>query len=240
MTKENHDLDWWRVTEFLPGDPWFYIFSDLWEADEVLSLMHEEKFEYGAVVIGGTPKMNSPEQRIEFAFSLAMNIRPEIELKIIEKAFDEELLWLWGEYQKAITILFSAYPEYKKHKAVNERSVLRGQKKRMARQWYTLWLQWYMGWPDAEYSTRVGFARYFEGVLLEIKAGERSVPSEWKQDVFEYIEQFSSDPSDETDVRLTQFYTDKFYGSAIEKTLELALANREVLPPVGEECYRKI
>ncbi len=221
-------------------NPWDNIYNDYVESEKILDKILETRIDTGHVVIDGLTELPSPKERIEYAFSLAMSLRPELEQCFIDSEIDVYFLWIWGEYQSAISTLTAAYPEFQKHQPITLASVERGKIKKRARQWYALWYEWYKEQDRFKSKTRKAFDRYFEKILIDLKLNKRQAPQKHRSQIKKLISAFTEEGDTSEDVILTGYFTtDKFSNSELNKLVSIFNDGRADLPPVGEEHYLK-
>lgn len=226
--------DWWLRCQILE-DPWASIVSDFQWSDMIISDAEDRLSEYADRPVGHFPDSDSPRERMEFALNAIYKTAHDIEDKISYKTVDAEFVWKWGEYQKAVAMLMGALPEYDRHQSINGASRERSNSKSLARQWYVLWYEWYKKDRAPKRVSRTLFNEYFSKFLNQLRSEKREILGN-KNQVLELVESFASNPEDREHLELTAFFTVKFFGKSVARSLEEANKNKH-LPPVGEENY---
>jgi hypothetical protein len=231
--------DWWQICEILPPDPWAYIVSDFYRSDEFFSAAYYRGIKAKKVKIGRWPEKTSPKARIEYAYSVMLLLKDEIKEKISRQKIDLDFVWKWGEYQKAMAILHGALPGFNQRRGIKKTDSDLSMNKALAREWYTLWYEWYKESRAPKKVSRSIFDKYFEKILLEIRQGKRQLPLFPSQkEMNRIINFYAVAPKDKEDLKLTLFFREhKFTGSKYKAVYKKALENRLILPLVGEENY---
>ena len=102
--------DWWKICEILPPDPWAYIISDYRWGLDFLIYAQARVQDLDPVDVGHFPESTSPSIRLKEALSVALQLQEDVEGMISVKVANLEFSWKWGEYQKALAIIYGIVP----------------------------------------------------------------------------------------------------------------------------------
>ncbi len=243
MNKKTFNNDWWYTTEITPPDPWAYIVSDFQWSIGVLAKI-ETKDRIKSIEIGHFPEKDSKyEEKLDFAFNTIKEFQGLVIEKISHRTIDLEFLWIWGEYQKAFTIIEIIFPEYKRTRSMVRHSI--ENRKDDAKQWYVLWFEWYK--TSKKKKGRKSFDDFFGKFLLSIKRNERLVPEHFQNHIMQLIDKYVENPKDLKNLEdledlkyleFTKSFKQKdFNGDLLKTYTYMAEDNKDSLPPVGEEYY---
>ena len=233
-----HPSSWWLSVQEDDDDAWSLIAKDLNESHEIIQkILQQEDFKILGVVLGGTPKFKNPKDNMSYAMSIAINLLEEVEANVSNKRVDLESMWIWGEFQKSISILHSTLPQLKADKG--RRKSNESKDKELQRRWYSLWYDYFNLEVQQKGKKRKDFESYFEKILHEIHVGKRQLVNTMHFDnLISFIEKMTDTPDNKDSFILSANFRDKhFYRKKIDAALRLAYERYELIPPVGEDNY---